>query len=534
MNTYSIFRKYKGKVIIYIILQFIKTGLVLLSPYCYLLFLNEVLTARRFEKLGVIVLLYAVIYMGKALISVLTKKVYNQIFPMLKMEYKNCILEKYNSLDMVMLQTYTSGELHTCLHRDTENVVLYWEKKVEMLTASIRILITTGILLYLNWALALISFLLLPLSFWVTRYIKGKSNVEFEKERRILGTYNDFMIHNMFFWKEVKTNCLENMQQKQFEKIWQEKGNAFLKSHMCWFLNRSFLAFKDVFLTKMGLYLAGGILAIQGMGTIPVLLTFMEYYADFADRLLEVADIFMKRGEQEQALKRVDAVMNLSREPHMHQLEIFEKLEFQNVDFSYTSGSEAVLQDFGMEIKKGESLAIVGESGCGKSTLIKMMAGLLLPDSGRILWNGNPMDEIDRSSIYKKVGFLMQESSLFNLSIRENLLLGNINASESEIEEACKKANIMEFIQSLPNTFDTLIGENGIRLSGGQKQRLMIARIFLQNPEVIVFDEATSALDYQNENEILNLLLDNIQEKTFIMVTHRGTSVARCDRVISM
>ena len=99
---------------------------------------------------------------------------------------------------------------------------------------------------------------------------------------------------------------------------------------------------------------------------------------------------------------------------------------------------------------------------------------------------------------------------------------------------ACKKANILEFIQGLPKGFDTLIGENGIRLSGGQKQRLMIARVFLQNPEVIVFDEATSALDYQNENEILNLLFDNIQAKTFIMVTHRGTSVIKCNQVIQM
>ncbi len=128
----------------------------------------------------------------------------------------------------------------------------------------------------------------------------------------------------------------------------------------------------------------------------------------------------------------------------------------------------------------------------------------------------------------------MQETSLFNLTIRENLLFGKEDASEPEMTDACTRANIMEFIRELPLGFDTVIGENGIRLSGGQRQRLLIARLLLKNPEVIVFDEATSALDYQNENEILELLLSNVREKTFVMVTHRSTSVAKCSRTVCL
>ena len=152
---------------------------------------------------------------------------------------------------------------------------------------------------------------------------------------------------------------------------------------------------------------------------------------------------------------------------------------------------------------------------------------------GEILWNGLPMDRISRRDIYARSGFLMQESSLFNLTIRENLLFGRVDAGEEELRDACVRANIMEFIEGLDQGFETVIGENGIRLSGGQKQRLLIARLFLQDAELIVFDEATSALDYQNENEILNLLLrEGTTGKTFVMVTHRGTAVSRCSRVI--
>lgn len=529
----AMFRKeYGGKVFVYILLQFVKYGLLLLPPYCYLLFLDEIITARRFEKMWLILGLYILVFLGKSLVLALIKNAYNRIFPVMVSELKEQVLKKYSSLDIQVLQEYTAGELKERLHRDTENAVIYWEKKLEFVISMVSTVITVFVLLSLNWILAVVSFLLLPISFLVTRYIKGRSNMEYERQRQIQGVHNDFMIHNMFFWKEVKSNCQEPVQQARFEELWKDMGQAFLNAHMCWFLNRTFLAFKDVFLTKMSLYLLGGILVIREMATVPVLLAFMEYYADFANRLLEMADNVMKRGEQEQSVKRVEEILQLELPERPYKLSAFEKLEFEEVDFAYSEEQGLILRDFCMELRKGESVAIMGESGCGKSTLIKMMAGYLTPDKGKLLWNGQAMEAVDRESLYAKVGFLMQESVLFNLTIRENLLFGKADATEAEMIDACRRANILEFIEELPLGYDTVIGENGIRLSGGQKQRLVMARLFLQNPEVIVFDEATSALDYQNEREILDLLLQNTEERTFLMVTHRETSVERCDRVI--
>ncbi len=533
MDSCITIKAYRGKLLLYIVLQFLKSGLLLLPPYCYLLFLNEVITGKRIGWLWGVVVLYVAVFAAKALVSVFIKQVYNRIFPVMTLEAKARVLEKYSELDMKVLSCYTAGELKERLHKDTENLVLFWEKRLELWIALITVPVMTGILLYLNWILAVVSFLLLPLSFYMTRYIKGRSNVEHERRREILGKYNDFMIHNMFFWKEVKTNCQEERQQQQFENLWKQLGDAFLKSHIFWFLNRTFLAFKDVFLTKMGLYLLGGILVIKGMATVPALLAFMEYYADFVDRLLEISDIFMKRGEQEASIKRIREIMEMQSPERPYRLEHFESVEFQNIGFSYDEEQENILQDCNMKIEREETVAIMGESGCGKSTLIKMMAGFITPGVGEILWNGLPMEQINRQDIYARAGFLMQESALFNLTIWENLLFGRADAGEEELRAACVKANIMEFIQGLEQGFETVIGENGIKLSGGQKQRMLIARLFLQNPELIVFDEATSALDYQNESEILNLLLqEEGEEKTFVMVTHRGTSVARCSRVI--
>lgn len=526
-------KSYRGKMVLYIILQFLKSGLLLLPPYCYMLFLNQVITQKRIEWLWAVAGLYAAVFAAKALVSVWIRQVYNRIFPAMALEAKRNILEKYSGLDMEVLSGYTAGELMERLHRDTEEAAVYWEKKLELLVAVVSVPVMTGILLYLNWILAVVSFLLLPLSFYITRRIKAKSNVQYQRRREILGKYNDFMIHNMFFWKEVKTGCQEERQRQQFEGLWKELGDSFLKSHIFWFLNRTFLAFKDVFLTKMGLYLLGGILVIYHMATVPALLAFMEYYGDFVNRLLQISDILIQRGEQEASVKRLGEIMELHIPERPRSLEHFESVEFRDVTFSYGEGQENVLQDCNVKISKGETVAIKGESGCGKSTLIKLMAGCIVPGRGEILWNGVPMDQISRQDLYRRAGFLMQESTLFNLTIRENLLFGRADAGEEELRAACVRANIMEFIQGLEKGFETVIGENGIKLSGGQKQRLLIARLFLQDTELIVFDEATSALDYQNESEILNLLLqEEAAGKTLIMVTHRGTSVARCSRVI--
>lgn len=534
MDSYTTIKSYRGKLFLYIVLQLLKSGLLLLPPYCYLLFLNEVITGKRLGWLWGIVVLYVAVFSAKALVSVFMRQTYNQIFPVMELEAKNRVLEKYSKLDIEVLSCYTAGELKECLHKDTENAVLYWEKRVQIWVAAISVPVTAGVLLYLNWVLAAVSFLLLPLSFYMTRAIKGKSNVAHERRREILGQYNDFMIHNMFFWKEVKSNCQEERQQQQFEGLWKELGDAFLRSHIFWFLNRTFLAFKDVFLTKMGLYLLGGVLVIQGMATVPALLAFMEYYADFVDSLLEISDIYMKRGEQEASIKRLREIMGIQSPERPYRLEHFESVAFRDIGFSYETGAEKIIDGCNMKIERGESVAIVGESGCGKSTLIKLMAGYIVPKEGEVLWNGLPMARINRQDIYKRAGFLMQESALFNLTIRENLLFGKADAGEEELRDACVRANIMEFIQSLEQGLETVIGENGIKLSGGQKQRLLIARLFLQDTELIVFDEATSALDYQNESEILNLLLqEKGAGKTFVMVTHRGTSVARCSRVVA-
>lgn len=526
-------KPYRGQVVIWLVLRLLAYGISLLPPWCYLLFLNEVILKGRIDFLWVPFGLYLLAFLGKTLLAVLEKRVYNRIFPAMTFALRQRLLKRYGQLDIEQLQKHTAGEWKLCLHNDTREAAQYWAKTLEGCILAAGIVITAGILLALNRILALCSFALLPLSFWVTRLIRGRSSTAYETERRLRGIWQDFMLHQFFFWKEIKTGGWQQRQQEQFAALWEKMGQASLGAHMYWFMNRTLLAFKDVFLTRMGLYLLGGILVVQGMTALPPVLAFVEYYGGFADRLLEFADIVLKRGEQEASIRRIGAVMSLPVARRQYRMERFAELKCSGLSFSWEK-EHVVLRDFSMQLRRGERVAIVGESGCGKSTLLKLLAGYALPDAGEILWNGHPLEEVERDSLYGRIGFLMQESSLFNLSVRENLLFGKEDAAEQDLEEACRKANILDFVRSLPQGFETVIGENGIRLSGGQRQRLEIARLFLQDPEVIVFDEATSSLDYENESDILGSLLAGMGDKTLLMVTHRKTILTSCDRIVRM
>ena len=182
----------------------------------------------------------------------------------------------------------------------------------------------------------------------------------------------------------------------------------------------------------------------------------------------------------------------------------------------------------------GESIALVGKSGCGKTTIAFLMLGFYKLQKGKILIDGKSLNECSLKSIRNQIGLVQQNVLIFSGSIRQNLLLGNIHATEREIWDACKAAGIEELIHSFPEKLDTVVGNNGINLSGGQKQRIAIARIYLKNPKIIIFDEATSALDLETEKEVLRYWKKLFSDKTSIVITHRKEVALACDRVAVM
>ena len=242
----------------------------------------------------------------------------------------------------------------------------------------------------------------------------------------------------------------------------------------------------------------------------------------------------IKRGDA--AADRVLNILNLKKSFEFKGKEdsiFFKKnIVFKNINFSYSK--LPVIKNFSLKINKGESIAFVGESGSGKSTIINLLAKFFKLQKGDILIDNKSIKEISSNSIRSIISIVTQESILFNDSVKNNLLIGNENVNDEKLIEACKIAYINEFIQGLPNKFETIVGERGNNLSGGQKQRLTIARAIIKNAPILIFDEATSSLDTKSEKKIQNLLLKFMRKKTSITIAHRISSIRKADKIVVM
>lgn len=208
------------------------------------------------------------------------------------------------------------------------------------------------------------------------------------------------------------------------------------------------------------------------------------------------------------------------------------EIRFESVSFTYRGGSTPSLDNLSLSIPRGRLVALVGESGSGKSSVINLLLRLYNPTVGQLLIDGVPLTEIRRADWLDRVATVDQETFVFNRSIRENLLFGNLQASDAEMIAAAKIANAHQFVEQLSAGYDTVIGNRGYRLSGGQRQRLAIARALIRNPEIIIFDEATSALDSQSERLIQASIEALRQDRTLIVIAHRLSTIARADRIV--
>ncbi len=320
------------------------------------------------------------------------------------------------------------------------------------------------------------------------------------------------------------------------QKFMDSRGAAYRV--MGWFQSGMTL-FTD--LLYLVVLLAGGLFYFNGVITIGDFVAYLLYVSMFLKPIRQLIGFFEQYQNGMTGYKRFEELMREAEEPEtpgaVDAGRLAGEIDFSRVSFSYESRSgdteqKMVIHDLSLHIPKGKTVALVGPSGGGKTTLCHLIPRFYEVTAGKISIDGRDITSLTRESLRRNIGMVAQEVFLFTGTIRENIAYGDPDAPDADVVEAAKKANIHDYILSLPDGYDTYVGERGVKLSGGQKQRISIARVFLKNPSILILDEATSALDNATEMMIQQSLETLSQNRTCIVVAHRLSTVKHADEII--
>jgi ATP-binding cassette, subfamily B, bacterial len=393
------------------------------------------------------------------------------------------------------------------------------------------------LMLFLNWQLAAVALLVFPITLIGPRILTPKAvQANYEQklnESSLLGMVQE----NIAAQAVVKAFSL---QRRTFGWFTMRNNDVRRKTASALFL--STMVERTVTISVLLLHLVvlaiGAYLATKGQITIGTFVTFESAFWEVSYNIAHLMHFIPVSIQAAAAVRHIQELLDeptrgADDRPGAPDLpRITNDITFDRVTFQYEGGETPVLDNLSLKLKVGKTIAIVGPSGSGKSTLLNLILRLYTPDEGRLTIDGVDIRKVTRESLRKSMAVVFQENMLFNMSIRENIRLGKEGATDEEVEQAARKAEIHRYIMSLPQKYDTSVGERGDTLSGGQRQRIAIARAIVRNPSVLLLDEATSALDQTTEAAINKTLMKLARGRTMIFSTHRLTSVVDMDEII--
>lgn len=445
--------------------------------------------------------------------------------------------DMFNHLEKLPYSFFDNHETGKIMSRMTNDLMdiseLAHHGPENLLISSISIIASFVYLCTINWWLTLIVFACVPFLILITMLLRKKMRSAFMRSRQSIGEINAALESSITGIRVTKAFNNSEIESEKFEegnkKFVHARTDAY-KAMGQFHSGTSFIndVFNVVVLIAGGFFLSKGFIQVGDytaftisvglfIGPVMTLIGFMEQYQNGVtgfQRFLEIMDAEPEKDD-----------------PNAEEMNVAEgHIEFKNVSYSYSEGEE-VLKNVSLDIKKGEKFALVGPSGGGKTTICHLIPHFYDVKDGHILIDGKDINKITRSSLRANIGIVQQDVYLFNASIRDNILYGRPGATEEEVIEAAKRANIHNYVMSMPNGYDTVIGERGVKLSGGQKQRLSIARVFLKDPAILILDEATSALDNTTEILIQNSLDELCKGRTTIVVAHRLSTVKNADEI---
>lgn len=452
-------------------------------------------------------------------------------------DMRNAIYAKIQSLSFSYHDRTHTGQLLTRATSDVDRVQGFVGRGAVMLLSALFMIFGSLFLLFnLSPILSIYVLPMIPITFGLFAIFAKKATPLFQAVQRKLDDLNTVLQENFAGIRVIKSFVREDYEARRYAKVNQEFYDLNIR------VNKILsLAFPSVFgvlnAATLVVYWAGGAQVIRGSLSLGELVAFANYLGMAFFPILMTGFIISMLSSASASAKRIfellDTPSEVVEKPNAIPLPpIKGRIEFENVTFRYYEGGEPVLDNISFVIEPGQTVALLGATGSGKSTIINLIPRFYDVDEGAVRIDGYDVRDVTLQSLRKQIGIVLQETNLFDGTIRENIAFGCPDASDEAIERAARAAEAHDFIMSFPDGYDTHVGERGVNLSGGQKQRIAIARALLMDPAILILDDATSSVDLATEYRIQKALANLMRGRTSVIVAQRVATVLNADQII--
>jgi len=512
------------------------TVLNMIPPYLMKVLIDDAIGGSNMPLLAWIVVTLVIVYLLRAMAAAGRTYYLGKLGQRIMAHLRRQLYQHLQVLSLSFYDRNQTGRIMSRVMSDTERVQYFLTWGVQQTVMDGVMLVSIAIILFtMNWQLALIVLTPAPVLIVGTKIFSKKIHGVYHKAWRKWADLSAILADTVPGVVVVKAFAQEGREISRFRRKTDELYETNVR---IWYLEGLFFPMVGFIMTlgAVGVWWVGGRQILSGNLTLGVLTAFISYTWQFygpVGRLSNLSSVLLRATTSAERIFEI-----LDTRPEVHDAPdaidlppIKGHIKFHNVSFAYGTG-ETILKNINLEIKPGQKIGVVGPSGAGKTTLVKLILRFYDVTSGKITIDGYDIRKVKQRSLRRQIGIVLQEPFLFKGSIAENIAYGNPRVPPEKIIEAAKAANIHDFVISLPEAYDTDVGERGHRLSGGEKQRVSIARALLMDPRILILDEATSSVDTQTESLIQEALERLMENRTSIIIAHRLSTLRNTDKII--